>query len=91
MSDPSPVPGRPATLHLLLIALLGLAIAGAVALIVLRQGEAPAQHATTAERTVPPVPSPSGTAPPARPCSDNASVRAANQAQLRHRSGQPAG
>ena len=65
MSDPRPVPGRPATLHLLLIALLGSAIVGAIALIVLRQGETTAQHTTTAERVVPPVPSPSGAAPPA--------------------------
>ena len=38
---------------------------GAIALIVLRQGETTAQHTTTAERVVPPVPSPSGAAPPA--------------------------
>ena len=65
MSDPRPVPGRPATLHLLLIALLGSAIVGAIALIVLHQGETTAQHTTTAERVVSPVPSPSGAAPPA--------------------------
>jgi hypothetical protein len=65
MSDPRPVPGRPATLHLLLIALLGSAIVGAIALIVLRRGETTAQHTTTAERVVSPVPSPSGAAPPA--------------------------
>ena len=65
MSDPRPVPGRPATLHLLLIALLGSAIVGAIALIVMRRGETTAQHTTTAEQVVPPVPSPSGAAPSA--------------------------
>lgn len=65
MSDPSPVPGRPATLHLLFDRTAGVAIVGAAALIVLRQGVAPAQHATTAERIVPAVPTPPGAAPPA--------------------------
>ena len=47
MSDPSPVRGRPITLHVLLLTLLGLAIVGAGAVLLLRQNEAPAPRATT--------------------------------------------
>src|SRR6516162_5451684 len=67
MSDPSPVRGRPITLHVLLLTLLGLAIVGAGAVLLLRQNEAPAPRATTVRTSVPATPAPK---PPIKPSFD---------------------
>jgi nucleoid-associated protein YgaU len=70
MSDPSSQSGRPATLHLALLGVLGLAIVAAAVTVALRHGEPPVQVTSSAERMPPMTPAVPPAQTPVKPSFD---------------------